>query len=90
MRRTCPSGHVYEKSTDCPACPVCARTQVAQSPLPKVGAPATRALNAAGIQTLRDVAAWSERDLLALHGVGPRAVAILRTHLAAIGLSLAE
>lgn len=51
--------------------------------LPKgIGAPATRALTGAGITTLAHVAALTDSDLLALHGVGPRAVRILREALA--------
>ena len=57
--------------------------------LPPVGAPARRALEQAGVTTLEDVAARSEQDLLALHGVGPRAVRTLREALAAQGLTLA-
>jgi hypothetical protein len=44
--------------------------------LPSVGAPATRALNAAGYDSLESLAAADERDLLELHGFGPRAVRI--------------
>jgi DNA-directed RNA polymerase alpha subunit len=57
-------------------------------PLPLVGAPATRALYAAGIQWLEQLPAWSERDLLRLHGVGPKAVRILKEALATYGLAL--
>ncbi len=53
----------------------------AGTPLPSVGAPATRALRAAGLTTLEAVAAVPEADLLALHGVGPIAVARLRAAL---------
>lgn len=56
--------------------------------LPKIGAPATRALAAAGVTTLEAVARLSEAQLLALHGVGPRAVRILKATLAEIGLGL--
>src|SRR5690606_14972950 len=56
----------------------------AGSDLPEsIGKPATRALLGAGIVTLDDVAARSDEDLLALHGVGPRAVRLLREALAA-------
>ena len=44
----------------------------------RVGAPARRAFNAAGYTTLEELLAADEADLLALHGVGPRAVRILR------------
>lgn len=46
--------------------------------LPKIGAPATRALAAAGITSLSDVRRVSLDDLAALHGVGPKAIRILR------------
>jgi hypothetical protein len=55
--------------------------------LPKIGAPATRALAAIGVTTLSQVAEHSEEELLALHGSGPRAVRILREALAERGLS---
>lgn len=45
---------------------------------PAIGRPATRALLLAGISTLDEAASRSDAELLALHGVGPRAVAILR------------
>ncbi|MCA5891816.1 hypothetical protein LEP48_00435 [Isoptericola sp. NEAU-Y5] len=47
-----------------------------------IGRPATRALESAGITTLAAVAQRSDAELLALHGVGPRAVRILREALA--------
>ncbi|NIH80348.1 hypothetical protein [Amycolatopsis viridis] len=54
-----------------------------------IGRPATRALTAAGITTLDQVAERTEDELLALHGVGPRAIRILRETLAESGRSLA-
>lgn len=53
-----------------------------------IGNPATRALAGAGITTLAEVARRSEAELLALHGVGPRAVRILAEALEASGRSL--
>lgn len=47
-----------------------------------IGKPATRALLGAGITTLDDVAARPEGELLALHGVGPKAIGILEAALA--------
>jgi predicted flap endonuclease-1-like 5' DNA nuclease len=55
--------------------------------LPAVGRPATTALGHAGITTLDHVAEHTEAELLALHGVGPKAVRILREALAASGLT---
>ncbi|CAM3704189.1 hypothetical protein OCAE111667_22850 [Occultella aeris] len=53
-----------------------------------IGAPATRALAGAGITTLVQVAEFSETELLALHGVGPRALRILADELQRRGLTL--
>lgn len=48
-----------------------------------IGKPATRALLGAGVRTLTDVAARSEEELLALHGMGPKAMRVLREALKA-------
>ena len=56
--------------------------------LPKIGAPATRALTAIGITRLEQVADRRESELLALHGFGPRALRILNEALAARGQSI--
>ncbi|TDB90791.1 hypothetical protein E1264_04065 [Actinomadura sp. KC216] len=51
--------------------------------LPKgIGGPATRALVGAGITSLSQVADLTDAELLAMHGVGPKAVRILREALA--------
>ena len=55
--------------------------------LPALGAPATRALAAAGITRLPQVAERSEAELAALHGVGPKAIGLLQQALAERGLS---
>jgi hypothetical protein len=56
--------------------------------LPKIGAPATRALESIGITHLDQVVDRSKAELLALHGFGPRALRILEAALAARGQSL--
>ncbi len=43
-----------------------------------IGKPALRALQAEGITTLQQTAKLSDEELTALHGVGPKAVRILR------------
>ena len=58
------------------------------SELPRIGAPAIRALNNAGVLSLEDLTHWTEDELLALHGVGPKGVRILREHLDDLGLVL--
>lgn len=52
---------------------------------PKIGAPALRALDAAGISQLSDLTRFSEQQLLSLHGFGPRALRLLRQRLAEQG-----
>ncbi|MFT4037302.1 MAG: helix-hairpin-helix domain-containing protein [Thermomicrobiales bacterium] len=56
--------------------------------------PAARALVAAGYRTLEDLSSASERELLALHGMGPKGIRQLNAALAergqAIGSALAE
>ena len=56
--------------------------------LPKIGAPATRVLAAVGVTRLSHLTSWTAKDLLALHGFGPRALRILEAALAERGLSL--
>lgn len=55
-----------------------------------IGQPATRALNAAGYTNLEQLKASKEADLLKLHGVGLKAVGILRAALNARGQSFAD
>ncbi|GAA2616133.1 hypothetical protein [Paractinoplanes durhamensis] len=60
------------------------------TPLPHIGAPATRALTAHGVVRLEQVAALSETEVKALHGVGPYAVDRLRTALTEAGLTFRD
>ena len=53
-----------------------------------IGRPATGALLAAGFTDLTQLDGMAEEDLLRMHGVGPKAVALLREALAQRGLSL--
>ncbi|MEI7030298.1 DNA-binding protein [Streptomyces pratensis] len=55
-----------------------------------VGNPARRALRAAGCTRLVQLTAMTVPEILALHGVGPKAVRVLREALAAEGLSFAK
>lgn len=56
-------------------------------PLPRLSAPATRALTAAGITTLGPLAKRRRADIAELHGVGPSALAALDDALDDAGLS---
>ena len=52
-----------------------------------VSGPALRALSSAGIRSIADLARWTEADLAALHGMGPKALDVLRGALEASGRS---
>jgi DNA-directed RNA polymerase alpha subunit len=56
--------------------------------LPKIGAPATRALKAAGYSSLRQLASVPRSDLAQLHGMGPKALRIIEEELEQHGLDL--
>ena len=80
--RICSQGHRYYKSSDCPACPECEseRKPVAEF-MKGLSAPARRALENAGIKTLKQLAKYSEKEILALHGIGPGAIPKLKNAL---------
>jgi hypothetical protein len=60
------------------------------TPLPRsIGAPATRALRAAGLTSLESLAMLTAGQLAAMHGVGPVAIARLREAMDDAGLALA-
>ena len=49
--------------------------------------PSLRALHVAGVRSVADLTRWTEADLAALHGMGPKALGVLRTALEASGRS---
>ena len=81
--KTCEQGHRYSKTSDCPTCPVCeAQRKPESSFLSLLSAPARRALENAGISTLQQLAGYTEKELLQLHGMGPASLPALRSALA--------
>ena len=63
---------------------------MANSNFPKIGAPATRALEAAGYTDLKQLTKVTEAEIAQLHGMGPKALGILREALKANGLSFKQ
>ena len=62
-----------------------------ESDLPAgIGQPAQRALAGAGIQHLEQLTTFSEAEVKQLHGIGPKALSLLRLALNARGLSFVE
>lgn len=85
--RTCEQGHSYYKKSDCPTCPTC---EVERKPtsglLALLSAPARRALENEGITRLLQLAEYTEKEILKLHGIGPSAMPKLRNALEEEGL----
>lgn len=63
---------------------------MAISNFPKIGSPATRALEAAGYTNLKQLSKLTEAELAQLHGMGPKALRILSEALKAEGLSFKQ
>ena len=61
-----------------------------ENDLPKLSAPAHRALAGAGIQRLEQLTSFTEKEIKQLHGIGPNALEQLRHALAAKRLSFAN
>lgn len=91
--KTCTNGHVFEKTSDCPVCPSCSNKEMNEKfveEFPKIGAPAFRALDTIGVTNLYQLTKYSEEELLALHGFGPKALRLLKEGLAEKGLSFVK
>jgi len=87
-RRVCENGHIYYKSSDCPVCPICENERApADGFLSKLGAPARRALEGAGITNLELLAKYGEKEILKLHGMGPSSIPKLKEALKKSGLN---
>ena len=86
--RTCKNGHQYYKSSDCPTCPSCEEGKRPNDGfLSLLYAPARRALENAGIKTLKQLSKYSEEETLRLHGIGKTAIPVLKKALEEEGLS---
>jgi uncharacterized protein YdhG (YjbR/CyaY superfamily) len=85
--KTCKNGHPFTKTSDCPVCPICAKeSKVKTGFMSTLSAPAQRALENAGIKTIKQLAKYSEADILSLHGLGKSSIPKLKTALTEVGL----
>jgi predicted RecB family nuclease len=84
--RTCPKGHRYYKSSDCPTCPTCEAEKNSTPFFEGLSAPARRALENAGITTAKKLASFSKKEILDLHGMGPASLPALTAQLKKYGL----
>jgi uncharacterized protein YdhG (YjbR/CyaY superfamily) len=89
-KKFCGLGHTYYKSSDCPVCPLCSKTQSTKDKAREfpatLAAPALRALLNAEIDTLKKLAKYTEAQILELHGIGPSSIPKLRNALKSKGL----
>ena len=86
--RVCEKGHTYYKSSECPSCPTCDKENKPKSGfLSKLSSPARNALVHAGIDTLKKLSDYTEKEILKIHGIGPASLPTMRTFLEEEGLS---
>ncbi|HMU10625.1 MAG TPA: RNA polymerase alpha subunit C-terminal domain-containing protein [Ferruginibacter sp.] len=86
--RVCTNGHRYYKSSDCLTCPVCEQQRKpVEGFLSVLSAPARRALESKGVKTLKQLSRFSEKDILALHGMGKTSLPLLKEALLKKGLT---
>lgn len=77
--RRCSRGHQYYKSSDCPVCPLCEEERKPTvGMLSLIPAPARRALERLNIRSAQDLSGHTEKEISALHGMGPAGIRILR------------
>ena len=85
--RLCKQGHRYYKTSDCPTCPVCEKERKPEAGfMSLLAAPARRALENAGINRLKKLSTFTEKEILSLHGMGKASLPILQKSLASEGL----
>ncbi|MYL51659.1 hypothetical protein GLV98_19505 [Halobacillus litoralis] len=89
--RTCDRGHTYEKKSDCPTCPICEKERKPERGfLSTLSAPARRALENQGVHSLEELSAYSEKEILKLHGLGKSSIPKLRAALGEKGLTFKD
>lgn len=79
IKKVCSVGHEFYKSSDCPTCPACEALRKPKSGfLSELSAPARRALENAKITTPEELSQSTEKEILALHGMGKASLPILK------------
>ncbi len=89
--RTCPKGHQYYKSSDCPTCPLCeAEAKPDDGFLSQFTAPVRRALQALKIDSPEKLSKHTEKEIMSQHGIGPSSRPKFLKALADKGLAFRE
>lgn len=85
----CSKSHEFTKTIHQPVCPICwAEYYEQENKIPfSVGAPALRVLLHNKIFTLEQLTSYSEKEILSMHGVGPKAMKIIKSELGKYGMS---
>lgn len=60
------------------------------TPLPKISAPAQRALDSINVSSLQELATHTEKEISDLHGMGPNALGKLKAAMAEAGIGFAK
>ena len=82
IKKTCKQGHVFYKSSECPTCPVCAsQSKGIYEFMKELSAPAQRALTNKKITSLQILSSYTEKEILALHGMGKTSIPKLKVAL---------
>ncbi len=91
VKKVCEQGHIFYKSSDCLSCPTCAELNKPDNGfLTMLGSPARSALLNEGIDSIQQLAKYSEKEVFALHGIGKSTLPILRKALADAGLAFKQ
>lgn len=91
MIKTCVKGHQFNKTSNCPTCPVCEKERKPKYGfLALISAPARRALESKNICTLQQLSKFTEKQILAMHGIGPSSIPVLKAELKKAGLQLRD
>ncbi|UZD22098.1 RNA polymerase alpha subunit C-terminal domain-containing protein [Algoriphagus halophytocola] len=86
--KTCKKGHQFFKSSDCPTCPICENERKPTTGfMAKLSAPARRALESKQIDSVDKLSTFSEKEILALHGMGKSSIPKLKAALEEKGLA---
>lgn len=89
--KTCPNGHDFFKTSDCPTCPICEQERKPKDGfLSILAAPARRALENQGITTLEQLSKYSVQEILKFHGMGRSTIPKLEKVLSENNLSFKQ
>ena len=87
QKKICKQGHTFYKSSDCPTCPICDKEKPKTGVFADMASPVRRALDHAGIKTLKQLARHTEKEILNMHGVGPSSMPLFKKKLKDAGFS---